>query len=148
MQDVLLGAYNWIKVLHLTAVIAWMCGMMYLPRLFINHFQAKPGGEAEKFFVSMERRLMKGIITPSMIATWVFGVLLLVAQPAYVTSPWFIVKFLFVLGITGIHGFYSASMKKFAAGEKPRTEKFWRMINEVPFVFLIIILIMVLVKPF
>ncbi len=148
MQGFLYSIEEWLRVLHLTAVMAWMAGLMYLPRLFINHHQATLDGEAAKFFTAMERRLLKGIMTPSMIATWIFGILLLVAKPAYVSSGWFLVKILFVLGITGIHGFYSVATKKFAAGEKPRTEKFWRIINEAPFLFLIIILIMVLVKPF
>lgn len=140
--------YPWIKSLHLLAVIAWMAGMMYLPRLFVNHHQAEKGGEAERFFVAMEYRLLKFIINPSMIATWGLGVLLLVANPVWMSQAWFLVKFVAVLGISGIHGFYAAATKKFAAGERPRTEKFWRIMNEVPFLALIVIVIMVIVKPF
>lgn len=147
-MDFLLPFYNWIKVLHLLSVVAWMAAMLYLPRLFIYHHQSEKGGEAEGLFVQMERRLLKGIMTPSMIATWVFGLLLVAAIPAWGSEPWFIIKFLFVIAMSGVHGFYSASYKKFAAGERPRSQKFWRIINEVPFVFLIIIVVMVLVKPF
>ncbi|WP_306251986.1 protoporphyrinogen oxidase HemJ [Parvularcula sp. IMCC14364] len=148
MQDFLLTHYNWLKSIHLIAVIAWMAGMMYLPRLFIYHHQSKPGGEAAEYFKTMERRLLKGIMNPSMIAVWVFGILLLVAIPGYVSSAWFITKFLCVIGISGVHGFYAANAKKFAVDNRPRTEKFWRIINEVPFVLLILIVIMVIVKPF
>lgn len=140
--------YPWIKSLHLLAVIAWMAGMMYLPRLFVYHHQSKVGGEAEGFFITMQRRLLKGIINPSMIATWVFGILLIVAEPSWAGQVWFWVKFVAVLGISGIHGFYAGAFKKFAAGERPRTEKFWRIMNEAPFILLIIIVFMVILKPF
>lgn len=148
MSELLLPFYNWIKVLHVLAVIAWMAGMLYLPRLFVYHHQSEKGGEAEKLFIQMQRRLLKGIMTPSMIATWLFGLLMIAAIPAYGGEPWFIVKLLFVIAMSGVHGFYAASLKKFAAGERPRTERFWRIMNEVPFVFLIVIVVMVLVKPF
>lgn len=148
MQLFLFSVYDWLKVIHLVAVIAWMCALMYLPRLFINHHQASSGGEAESFFINMERRLLKGIMTPAMIAVWILGILLLIANPDYLSAPWFIIKALFVLGITICHGFYAGAVKKFATGERPRTEKFWRMINEVPFLFMFIIVVMVLIKPF
>lgn len=140
--------YPWLKVLHIIAVIALMAGTMYLPRLFIYHHQSEVGGEAEKLFIQMERRLLKQIMNPSLVAVWLFGILLLVAVPSYVTQPWFILKFLFVLGISGIHGIYAAAAKKFAAGERVKTEKYWRIINEVPFVLMILIVILVIVKPF
>ncbi len=148
MQDFLLSAYLWIKSLHLIAVIAWMAGLMYLPRLYIYHMGAEKGGEAEKNFIIMERRLLKGIMNPSMIAVWLLGIILLVAQPQYMTEPWFIFKFLCVIGITGVHGVYGGAYKKFLAGERPKTDKFWRICNEVPFILMIIIVIMVIVKPF
>ena len=140
--------YLWIKAIHLIAVIAWMAGMMYLPRLFVYHHQAEKGGEAERFFTMMERRLLKGIINPSMIAVWVLGVLMLLANREIITSGWFLVKLALVLLISGIHGFYASSRRKFEAGERPKTEKFWRMMNEAPFLALIVIVIMVIVKPF
>ncbi|WOI53310.1 protoporphyrinogen oxidase HemJ [Parvularcula sp. LCG005] len=144
----LVSLYPWIKVVHILAVIAWMAGMMYLPRLYVYHHQSKPGGEAEGLYVQMERRLLKGIMNPAMIATWIFGLLMIAAIPAYGSQPWFIIKFLAVISMSGVHGFYSASYKKFAKGERPRTEKFWRIMNEVPFLLLILIVIMVIVKPF
>ncbi len=139
---------QWIKVLHIASVIAWMAGMMYLPRLYIYHHQAKKGGEAADLFKVMERRLLKGIMTPSMLATWVFAFLLMLANPSVFSAPWFYVKLLSVIALTGIHGFYAANLKKFAVDERPRTEKFWRLINEAPFILMLVILIMVLVKPF
>lgn len=148
MAEFLASIYLWIKSLHLIAVIAWMAGMMYLPRLFIYHHQAEKGGEAEAKFVVMERRLLKGIINPSMIAVWLLGILMLVASPAILSSGWFYVKLTFVLVISGIHGFYAASRRKFEVGERPRSEKFWRIMNEAPFVLLIGVVFLAVLKPF
>ena len=148
MVEFLTAGYLWIKSVHLLAVIAWMAGMMYLPRLFVYHHQAEKGGEAERFFIQMERRLLKGIINPSMGAVWVLGILMLVANPAILSQGWFHVKLTFVIIISGIHGFYANARRKFEAGERPRTEKFWRIMNEAPFLGLIVIVIMVILKPF
>lgn len=148
MADFLAGIYLWIKGLHIIAIIAWMAGMMYLPRLFVYHHQAQKGGEAEAMFAKMERRLLKGIINPSMIAVWVLGLMMLFASPSLLSSGWFHVKLVFVLVISGIHGFYAASQRKFEAGERPRSEKFWRMMNEAPFVLLIGVVFLAVVKPF
>ena len=148
MAEFLSGIYLWIKAIHLIMVIAWMAGMMYLPRLFIYHHGAERGGEAERNFVVMERRLLKGIINPSMIAVWLLGILMLIANPATLSSGWFHVKLVLVLAMSGIHGFYAAVRKQFEAGERPRSEKFWRMMNEVPFFLLIGIVFMVILKPF
>lgn len=147
MTAFLSDVYLWLKAFHLLAVIAWMAGMMYLPRLFIYHHQATKGGEAEKHFVVMERRLLKGIMNPSVALVWVIGILMLAANSAILSEGWFHVKLAFVIVVTGIHGFYASTRRKFEAGDRPRTEKFWRMINEVPFVALIIIVIMVIVRP-
>lgn len=148
MAEFLAGIYLWVKAVHLLAVIAWMAGMMYLPRLFIYHLESEKGGEAETKFVIMERRLLKGIMNPSIAAVWILGILMVTANPGVLSSGWFAVKLLFVIAISGVHGFYAASRRKFEAGERPRSTKFWRMMNEVPFVGLIIIVIMVIVKPF
>lgn len=148
MSAFLAPAYLWLKAAHLLFIIAWMAGMMYLPRLFIYHHGAEKGGEAERNFVVMERRLLKGIMNPSIIAVWILGILMLIANPAWLSSGWFHVKLLFVVIISGIHGFYSAARKKFEAGERPRTAKFWRIMNEVPFIALIVIVVMAIVKPF
>lgn len=148
MSEILQPAYLWIKALHVIAVIAWMAGMMYLPRLFIYHHQSERGGEAERYFTLMERRLLKGIINPSMGAVWILGILMLISNPAMISTGWFIVKLAMVLALSGIHGFYAAARKQFEAGERPRTEKFWRIMNEVPFLMLIVIVLMVILKPF
>lgn len=148
MRDFLLTHYFWIKALHLIAVIALMAGMMYLPRLFIYHHQAARGGEAERLFIQMERRLMRGIINPAMIAVWLLASLLLYANPAILGTGWFMVKFPMVLGISGIHGWYSRARKAFERGERPRTERFWRIINEVPFLMMAVAVFMAVVKPF
>ncbi len=148
MIALLQSFYLWIKAIHLVMVIAWMAGMLYLPRLFIYHHQSEKGGEAERFFVVMERRLLKGIINPAMIAVWILGILMLIANRELLSSGWFHVKFALVLAISGIHGFYAAARRKFEAGERPRTEKFWRIMNEVPFLMLVVIVVLVITKPF
>lgn len=148
MREFLLDHYLWIKALHLIAVIAWMAGMMYLPRLFIYHHQSEKGGEAERFFVTMERRLFLGIINPSIVAVWLLAALMLCAQPDILGAGWFMVKFPMVLGISAIHGFYSRARKAFDRGERPRSEKFWRIMNEVPFVLMIVAVFMAVLKPF
>lgn len=148
MRDFLLTHYQSIKAIHLVMVIAWMAGMMYLPRLFVYHHQSAPGGEAERFFQQMQRRLLKGIINPSMILVWVLGATMLYANPALVSEPWMQVKLTMVTGIAAVHGWYAAAFKRFARGERPRTEKFWRIMNEVPFLAMIVAVVMVIVKPF
>lgn len=148
MREALLANYLWIKALHIIAVIALMAGLMYLPRLFIYHHQAEKGGEAERFFTAMERRLLKGILNPSIIAVWALGVLMLYANPALLSAPWFHVKFAAVFIISGIHGYYARAQKQFARGERVRTEKFWRVINEIPFVLMMVAAVMAIVRPF
>ncbi len=148
MAAFLSGIYLWIKAAHLVMVIGWMAGMMYLPRLFVYQHQSEPGGEAEKYFIQMQRRLLKGIINPAMVFVWVLGILMLIASPAILEQGWFHVKLAFVVGVSAVHGFYAASRRKFERGERPRTEKFWRIMNEVPFLALIVIVVMVIVKPF
>jgi len=148
MADFLAGIYLWIKALHIIAIIAWMAGMMYLPRLFVYHHQAEKGGEAEAMFVKMERRLLKGIMNPSVAIVWVLGLSMLYAAPTTLSSGWFHVKLASVVAISAIHGFYAASARKFAAGERPRSEKFWRIVNEAPFILLIAVVFLAVVKPF
>ena len=131
MATFLASIYLWIKAVHLIAVIAWMAGMMYLPRLFVYQHQSEKGGEAEKYFIQMQRRLLKGII-----------------NPAILSAGWFHVKLALVVAISAVHGFYASSRRKFEKGERPRTQKFWRIMNEMPFLALIVIVILVIVKPF
>ena len=147
MRDWLIAVYPWIKSIHLILVIAWMAGMMYLPRLFVYHHQSEPGGEAERFFTVMERRLLKGIINPTMIGVWLLGLTMMFANPGLLSQWWFHAKLALVAGISAVHGVYAGAYKKFAAGARPRTEKFWRIMNEVPFIFMIIVVTLVILKP-
>lgn len=144
----LASSYDWIKVLHILAFTAWMAGMFYLPRIFVYHHQAIPGGEAAQLFTTMEGKLLRLIMTPSLIATWVFGLLMVGVQTSFGNDGWFLIKFAAVIAMSGLHGFYAASARKFAAGQAPRTEKFWRIANEIPVLLLIVIVFMVILKPF
>jgi putative membrane protein len=147
MRDALLAAYPWIKSLHLVMVVAWMAGMMYLPRLFVYHFDAERGGEAERFFVVMERRLLKGIINPSMILVWILGATMIYANPALLKEGWFLIKLAMVIGISAAHGAYAGARKKFEKGERPRSQRYWRIMNEVPFVLMIVAVAMAIARP-
>ena len=140
--------YDWIKAAHVISVIAWMAGMMYLPRLFVYHADAPVGSDKSETFKLMERRLYRGIITPAMVATWVFGLAMVFHGLIDWSSIWPWVKAASVIALSGIHGFYGRLLKDFAADQNKRPQKFFRMINEVPFVLAIVIVIMVIVKPF
>ncbi len=139
--------YEWIKALHVIAVIAWMAGMLYLPRLFVYHCEAEIGSKQSETFKVMERRLLKGIINPAMIATWLAGLYLVWAGHWYL-SGWFHAKFLLVLILSGVHGMLSRRVKEFAADRNTRSQKYYRIINEVPTALMIGIVILVIVKPF
>jgi putative membrane protein len=148
MREILLSNYLALKALHIAAVIAWMAGMMYLPRLFIYHHQAERGGEAERYFVQMERRLLRGIINPAMFIVWALAGLMLYANPALLGAGWFHVKFAMVLSISAIHGWYAQARKRFERGERPRSERFWRIMNEIPFLMMLVAVFMAVLKPF
>jgi protoporphyrinogen IX oxidase len=139
--------YEWIKALHVIAVISWMAGMLYLPRLFVYHCEAEPGSRQSETFKVMERRLLKAIINPAMIVTWLAG-LYLAWKGGWYASPWFHAKFFLVLVLSGVHGAFSRFVKDFAADRNTRSQKFYRVINEVPTVMMILIVILVIVKPF
>jgi len=139
--------YEWIKALHVIAVISWMAGMLYLPRLFVYHCEAEPGSKQSETFKLMERRLLRAIINPAMIVTWLAGLYLVWAGHWY-ASPWFHAKFLLVLVLSGVHGFFARFVKDFAADRNSRSQKFYRVINEVQTVLMILIVILVIVKPF
>lgn len=150
MTDMLSGLYLWIKALHIISVIAWMAGMLYLPRLFVYHADAEPRGVQSETFKVMERRLMRAIINPAMIATFVFGIALL-ATPGLVdwSAGWIWIKLAFViLGLGGFHGMLSRWRKDFEADRNTRPAKFYRAINEIPTLAMIVIVIMAVVKPF
>jgi putative membrane protein len=139
--------YEWIKALHIIAVISWMAGMLYLPRLFVYHCEAERGSKQSKTFKVMERRLLRAIINPAMIVTWLAG-LYLVWGGHWYSAPWFHAKFLLVLILSGVHGFFARCVKDFAADQNSRSPKFYRIINEVPTVLMILIVVCVTVKPF
>src|SRR5215471_7032041 len=130
--------YVWIKALHIVAVISWMAGMLYLPRLFVYHSAAEVGSKLSETFKVMERRLLKVIINPAMIVTWLAGLYLVWAGHLYVAG-WFHLKFLLVLVMSGVHGFLSRCVKDFAADRNQRSQKFYRIINEVPTALMILI---------
>jgi protoporphyrinogen IX oxidase len=140
-------AYPWIKALHVIAVISWMAGMLYLPRLFVYHCETEVGSKQSETFKVMEWRLLKVIINPAMIVTWLAGIYMAWSGHWY-TSGWFHAKLTLVLILSGVHGFFSRWVKDFAADRNTRSQKFFRIINEVPTVLMIFIVILVIVKPF
>ncbi len=147
MTDFLASAYPWFKAIHIIAVISWMAGLLYLPRLFVNHVGAGP--DAAAMLAGMEERLLRIIMRPASAVTLVFGGLLL-ATPGVVdwSLGWIHVKLLGVLGLFAMHGLMEKWRGEFARGENKRPAKFYRMINEVPTLLMIVIVFMVVVKPF
>ena len=141
------GLYDWFKAFHIIAVIAWMAGMLYLPRLFVYHAAAEPGSVQSETFKVMERRLLHAIINPAMVATWVLGLWLAYAA-GFFASPWFHAKLTLVLVLSGVHGFFVSCVRAFAADRNTRPQRFYRIVNEVPTLLLIAIVILVVVKPF
>ncbi|GGA37382.1 protoporphyrinogen oxidase HemJ [Pelagibacterium lentulum] len=141
--------YAWTLALHVIAVIAWMAGSLYLPRLFVYHADAKPGSEMSETFKIMERRLLKAIMTPAMVASWILGLTLAFYFGAVDFSQgWMWLKAAFVLALSGYHGLLVKHQKAFAADRNEKSARYFRAINEVPTVFMIIIVIAVIVKPF
>jgi len=147
--DFLAPWYPWTKSLHLIATFAWMAGLFYLPRLYVYHSQVAPGDPRSETFKVMERRLLKAIMNPAMIATFVLGVLLILT-PGIVDwrAGWWHGKLAGIVALFAIHGILAKDLKRFAADERPRSERTWRILNEVPTLALILIVIMVIVKPF
>lgn len=141
------GAYLWIKAAHVIAVIAWMAGMLYLPRLFIYHCDAPAGSAQSETFKVMEGRLLRVIINPAMVLTWVLG-LWLAWQGGWFSAGWLHAKLALVLALSGVHGFFSGAVRKFAADANTTSQRAWRMWNEVPTLLMIAIVILVIVKPF
>lgn len=139
--------YEWIKAFHVISVIAWMAGMLYLPRLFVYHCTAEPGSAQSETFKIMERRLLKAIINPAMVASWVFG-LWLVWDSGIYGARWLQAKFALVLAMSAVHGFYARWVRGFANDANRHSQKFYRIINEIPTVLMIFIVILVIVKPF
>lgn len=144
--------YTWIKAFHIIAVIAWMAGMLYLPRLFVYHSVAEKGSVQSETFKVMERRLLRAIINPALIAVWVLGLWLACDGPdsryGWFTSPWLHAKLLLVLALSALHGMFVRWTKDFAADRNRHSQKFYRIINEVPTILMILIVILAVVKPF
>ena len=139
--------YEWLKAFHVIAIIAWMAGMLYLPRLFVYHCDAEPGSKQSETFKVMERRLLKAIINPAMIASWALG-LWLDWQGGWYASGWFHAKLALVLALSALHGSLARWVRDFATDKNQHSQKFYRIINEVPTVLMIGIVILVVVKPF
>jgi putative membrane protein len=148
--DALTLVYPWVKAGHVVSLIAWMAGMFYLPRLYVYHTMLAPGTTESERFKVMERRLLKQIINPAMIATWVFG-LALVLTPGVIDwaqDGWWHVKFAMVLLMSGFHGAMSKWRREFLEDRNRRSHKFYRVANEVPTVLMLVIVVMVIVRPF
>lgn len=148
MQDFLLQYYLWIKALHIIAVMAWMAGMLYLPRLYVYHADAAKGSDKSETFKVMEYRLLRYITNPAMIVAFIFGALMLYANPDLMKQGWMHAKFTLLFLMFGVHGMYSRWRKQFARDENTRPAKFYKIWNEVPTVLLIAIVLLAVVKPF
>jgi putative membrane protein len=141
------GLYTWLKAVHIVAVIAWMAGMLYLPRLFVYHCEAEPGSKQSETFKVMERRLLTVIINPAMVATWALG-LWLAWDGGWFASGWLHAKLALVVAMSALHGFLTGCVRAFGEDRNWRTQKFYRIINEVPTLLMIAIIILAVVKPF
>lgn len=148
MDGVLTAIYPWVKALHVIAVIAWMAGLLYLPRLFVYHCEAAPGPESQRF-KTMERKLLKIIMNPAMIAVWVLGPLLAFLPPSGGwLQGWLIAKFALVAALTGAHHAFARWRKDFERDANTRPQRFYRIWNEVPAVLMAAIVVLAVVKPF
>lgn len=139
--------YLWIKALHIVAVISWMAGLLYLPRLFVYHTDAAPGSAQSEIFKVMEQRLYRTIMQPAMGLSWLLGLYLAWSVYGF-SGGWLHAKLAFVILLTGVHHFYGRAVKDFAADRNARTGRQWRIWNEAPALLMILIVIMVVVKPF
>jgi len=148
--DWLGGFYLWLKALHIISVVAWMAGLLYLPRLFVYHVGAAVGSEQSETFKIMERRLLRGIMNPAMIATYMFGILLVLTpeMAGEWRSRWFYAKITLVAVLTIYHHALARWRKVFAVDANTRPAKFYRLMNEVPTLILLGIVILVVMKPF
>jgi putative membrane protein len=139
--------YNIVKSLHIISIVAWMAGLLYLPRLFVYHSQLPLGSAARATFETMERRLLKVIMLPAMLASWVFGLWLAASLGAW-SQGWLHAKLTLVVLLSGLHGFLSAEARRLAKGGAARSARFYRVINEVPTVILVLVVFLVVLKPF
>ena len=141
-------SYEIIKALHILSVISWMVGLLYLPRLFVYHSQAQVGSVQAETFKVMERKLLKVIMTPAMIASFIFGVWMIALNHSIIFENWFQLKFIAVLAMAGCHGKFSQMQRKLEDDFRPLSSKTYRVWNEVPTVLMIIIIFMAVLKPF
>jgi putative membrane protein len=139
-------AYEWVKAAHVIAIISWMAGMLYLPRLFIYHCEAPKGSQQSETFKVMEQRLLRIIINPAMTLSWVLG-LWLGWKAGFFSAPWFHAKLLLALLLSAAHGYFSAAVRAFAEDRNDKPPRHWRIVNEVPTVLMIGIVVLVIVKP-
>jgi protoporphyrinogen IX oxidase len=147
MAGFLGNAYLWVKALHILAIITWMAAFLYLPRLFVYHCQAESGSKQSETFKTMERRLLRGIMNPSMIVAWAAGLALMVNLEAW-TEGWFHVKLACVVVLTGLHMAAARWRRDFAADANTHSERFYRIMNEVPALLMVVIVVMAVVRPF
>ncbi len=147
MSETLAALYPWLKALHIIAVIAWMAGLLYLPRLFVYHCEVTPGSAEDERFKTMERKLMRVIINPSMIMVWILGLTLAYTLGVW-TEVWFHAKLFLVIVLSGLHGMLSRWRRDFEAGKNIKSQRFFRIVNEVPAALMAAIVILVVVKPF
>lgn len=148
MQDFLLQHYLWVKSLHLIAMISWMAGIFYLPRLFVYHADAQQGSELSETFKIMERKLLRVIMNPAMIVTWLAGACLLWANPTVMEQGWMHAKILLVVLMTVFHHMLGRWRKRFLTDSNSQSHIFYRRINEIPTILMIVIVVLVVVKPF
>ena len=146
MSDFLAGYYDWLRALHIVSVIFWMAGMFMLPRYFAYHAECATGSDEDRAWIERERRLLRIIVNPSMIAAWLFGLGLL--SVIGVTGGWIHAKLVLVLALTGLHHIFSRWRKAFARGENRRDSRFYRKVNEIPTLATIAIVILAVVEPF
>jgi protoporphyrinogen IX oxidase len=140
--------YNTVKALHIISFVSWMAGMFYLPRLYVYHTGATKGGEADLMLQVMERKLLRFIINPAMIATWGFGLWLAVITQAFTSGGWFHAKMAAVMLMSGVHMLLAVHRGAFARGDNTKSERYFRLLNEAPTLLLIVIVWLVVFKPF
>ncbi len=139
--------YLWVKALHVIAIIAWMAGMLYLPRLYVYHCAAEPGSAQSETFKVMERRLLRAIVNPAMILAWILGLALVAHLDAW-GEAWMHAKFACVIALSTLHGFLGRWRRQFAADDNRHEARFYRLMNEVPTALMIAIVVLVVVRPF
>lgn len=149
MQEIFSQNYEWLRALHLIAVMSWMAGLLYLPRLFVYHAETEIGSDKSETFKIMEQRLLKYIMNPAMIVSWIFGGLMIYANPGMLEGQgWLHAKLLMVVLMSVAHGVMAKNMRIFSADQNQKTSKYFRIFNEIPTLLMIAIVILAVVQPF